>query len=100
MSLAERYRWEAEKADGEIITKGGDLSDCVRISFIPTKAGLMRHDIVGVTLDRRFGRGFVRVIGNQADEYVHCVVAKTFRFYLRCSDGTVLIAPVDYELYL
>ncbi len=33
-------------------------------------------------------------------EYVHCVVCKGFRYYVRSSDGTVLVTPEDYELYL
>lgn len=33
-------------------------------------------------------------------EYVHCLVTETFRMYVRSTDGTVLITPPDYELYL
>ena len=98
--IQERYRWEAEKTNGEIITTGGDLTACVRVSFIPEVIGLPRHDLTGVRLVRRFGRGFLRVMGNKANEYVHCALCRGFRFYLRSSDGTVLITPVDYELYL
>jgi len=59
MPLADNYKWEAEK-DGEIITKGGDLTGCVRFSLIPQRKGLPRIDVCGVRLIRRFGRGFAK----------------------------------------
>lgn len=52
------YTWEAEKKDGEIITKGGDLTGCVRFSAIPTKDGLPRHDIIGKQFKNRFNTRF------------------------------------------
>lgn len=60
MTLADHYKWEAEK-DGEIITKGGDLSGCQRFSLIPQKAGLPRVDICGVDMVKRFARRFAKV---------------------------------------
>jgi hypothetical protein len=58
----DNYKWEAEKADGNIITKGGDISGCVRYSAIPQIPGLPRHDILGKKLKRRFNRGFQKMV--------------------------------------
>lgn len=33
-------------------------------------------------------------------EYLHCVVCKTHRLYVRSSDGAALVTPFDFELYL
>jgi len=99
-ALADNYRWEAETEDGRIITTGGDLGGCARIAFVPRRPGLARHDLSGVDLRRRFGRGFIRVMGTRPEEYVHCVVCRGFRFWLSCSNGSALITPEDFELYL
>lgn len=96
----EYYRWEAELQNGEVIEKGGDLTNAVRISLIPNKAGLPQHDFVGVEFVRRFGRGFVNVMSGSMKDYAHCICLKDSRAYVRCSDGAVLITPKDYELYL
>ncbi len=104
--LSERYTWEAEREDGTIIREGGDLSGCVRFSLVPgtdlnlPSLPLPRHDIIGVPLVRRFGRGFVRVVGPKAPEYLHCCVCRDFRLYVRASDGAALITPAEYELYI
>lgn len=99
--ISENYHFEAEFKDGRIITeKGRDLTGCIRFSYIPTKAGLPRHDLVGVKMIRRFGRGFVRGLGGGMKEYLHCVVCQGFRFYLKSTDGKVLITPEEHELYL
>lgn len=100
MLIQNNYVWEAEKKDGSIIKEGGDLSDCVRFSLIPQVPGLVKHDIFGIPMIRRFGRGFIRVIGDKAPEYVHCCVGKDFRIYVKSSDGGVIITPADFELYL
>jgi hypothetical protein len=97
----ERYSWKAEGANGNLIVAGGDLKGAVRFSLIPSAGtGLPRHDLVGVKMIRRFGRGFVRGMGGGLREYVQCVVCENFRFWVGYSDGTVLISPVDFELYL
>jgi hypothetical protein len=100
MEMRERYQWEAERGDGTIVSEGADLSGCVRFSLIPRAAGLPQHDVTGVPMLRRFCRGFMRVLGPNKDEYVHCVVCPEFRFYVRSSDGAALVTPADYELYL
>lgn len=100
MDLPNAYRWEAEKESGEIIREGGDLSGCIRFSLIPANGNLPGHDITGVPMIRRFGRGFIRGMGGGTREYLHCVVCRGFRFYVRSTDGTALITPEDYELYL
>lgn len=94
------YIWEAEKLDGAIITRGESLAGCVRFSLIPQAAGLPRHDVIGIPLHRRFGRGFVRVLGGKTPEYLHCVVCDGFRLYVTSSDGSILITPYDHEVYL
>lgn len=94
------YTWEAEKEDGTIITEGGDLDGCVRFSLIPSMPLLPRHDIIGVPMVRRFGRGFIRVMGDKPPEYLHCVVCHDCRLYVRSSDGGILITPADHEVYL
>ena len=61
VSLQDRYRWEAEWPDGEIIRTGGNLVDAVRVSLIPAPStGLSQHDLVGVEFVRRFIRQFKR----------------------------------------
>jgi hypothetical protein len=95
----ENYKWEAERADGTIIASGESLMGCVRFSLIPQLPILPPHSIVGVEMERRFCRGFVRALGGGLKEYVHCVVCKGFRVYVR-SNGTVHVTPYDYELYV
>jgi hypothetical protein len=99
-SVQNNYRWEAEKADGTIVTEGGDLTGCVRFSLVPQVPGLVRHDIVGVPMVRRFGRGFIRVMGDSPPEYLHCLVCPGYRLYVRSSDGGAMITPEDHEVYL
>jgi hypothetical protein len=95
------YNWEAERPDGSIMTEGGDLAGCVRFSLIPLPGTeLPRHDVIGVEMIRRFGRGFIRAMGGGMKEYLHCLVCKGFRMYVRSSNGTILITPEDYDLYL
>lgn len=100
MKVADAYTWEAERADGSLITVGGDLTECVRFSLLPQVLGLPRHDVVGVPMLRRFGRHLIRAMGNAAPEYLHCVVTPFYRLYVQSSDGHVRITPPDYELYL
>ena len=60
--VKENYKWEAERSDGQVIVKGGDLTDCVRFSLIPIPMSrLPRHDFVGIPLVKRFCRGFQKV---------------------------------------
>jgi hypothetical protein len=60
VDLAERYKWEAERPDGEIVSSGRNLQGCIRFSLIPEVPGLPRHDFVGVVLRQRFCRAFCR----------------------------------------
>lgn len=60
MEIANNYVWEAEKADGTIVREGGDLAGCVRFSLIPCVPKIIRHDIVGLPLRRRFCRGMLK----------------------------------------
>jgi len=100
MKISDIYKWEAEQPGGEIITKGGDISGCVRFSLIPTVTGWPRHDVAGVKMIRRFSRGFVKMNKGGLQEYIHCVVCKGFRVYVKSTNGTVMVTPEDYELYL
>ena len=101
MNIPEHYRWEGETPGGRIITVGGDLRECIRFSLIPApELHLPRHDLVGVPLTRRFGRGFVRGFGGGTFEYLHCAVCRGFRFYVLSTTGEVRVTPEDYELYL
>jgi len=59
MGIADSYKWEAVR-NGEVITKGGDLTGCERFSFIPQVPKLPHVNIVGVEMVRRFGRGFAK----------------------------------------
>ena len=99
MDIVESYKWVAEK-NGEIITIGESLQGCQKFTLIPQRILLPQHDIVGVKMIRRFCRGFVHGMGGGIKEYVHCVVCDSFRIYIRSTDGTILITPQDYELYL
>jgi hypothetical protein len=176
MKIQDRYRWEAQLANGDVITKGGGLAAAARFSLIPgAKTGLPRHDISGIPMIRRFARCYQKVtigqhtlgalcwetgsrwiatphdlqkelipgdmirknkiaapeswsmveavypehiclirpyegktarfntvknIRNIDTEYVHCVVCKGFRIWIRSTDGAVLLTPQDYELWL
>lgn len=100
MDLQNRYTWQATMADGSIITTGEDLRKAMMVSLLPQTPLLPRHDLMGISFVRRFGRGFVRGMGGGVREYVHCIECKHFRFYVRSSDGNILITPHDYELYL
>jgi hypothetical protein len=99
--VADQYKVEAVSADGspfEIV--GGSLAGAAMVSLVPTVPHLPRHDVAGLKLVRRFGRGFIRAMGGGLKEYVHCIVCDTCRVYVKVSDGTVLVTPADYELYL
>ena len=98
--LPDAYAWEAERPDGAVVRAGADVSDCVRFSLLPQRAGLPRHDVVQVPMLRRFGRGFVRALGGGMREYLHCLVTPGFRLYVRSSDGAAIVTPPDFELYL
>jgi hypothetical protein len=99
LTMQDFYTWEAEKKDGTVITAGESLVDCARFSLI-SNVGLPQHDLVGVEMVRRFCRGFIRGLGGGMKEYIHCVVCKGFRIYVKSSNGMVLVTPEDYELYL
>ena len=101
MHLADHYRVEAFNADGSAYDiVGGNLKGAAMVSFIPAVPGLPRHDVVGLPFVRRFGRGFIRAMGGGLKEYTHCVVCDNSRIYVKVTDGTVLISPADYELYI
>jgi hypothetical protein len=68
MKISETYTWEAEKADGTIITEGADLTDCVRFSLKPSNGNFPAHDVVNVPMVRRFNRGFNKVRFNNQEE--------------------------------
>jgi hypothetical protein len=100
MKLQDRYSWQATLADGTIMDSGEDLKEAQMVSLIPNQPLFPRHDLAGVHFVRRFCRGFLRGMGGGLKEYVHCIVCNQFRFYVRSSNGAVLITPPDYELYL
>ena len=52
--IQERYRWEAEKTNGEIITTGGDLTACVRVSFIPEVIGSRKRQLQHMALTFKY----------------------------------------------
>jgi len=102
VKLPERYRWEATRADGSTFDSGESLEEAAMVSLLPVESLLLpRHDLLGLRFKRRFGRGFIRALGDgQVFEYVHCIVTRDFRVYVRSTNGTVLVTPPDYELYL
>jgi hypothetical protein len=102
LDLPERYRWEATRADGSTFAAGESLEEAVMVSLLPVESLLLpRHDLMGLPFKRRFGRGFIRALGGgQVFEYVHCIVTRDFRVYIRSTNGTILVTPPDYELYL
>lgn len=101
--MENNYRWEAEKADGEIMETGGDLTGCARFSLIPRiGVNLPQHDLVGICFKRRFNRVIQKnVLG--ADKHMivlHVIVAEGFRLYVSDSTGSVAVTPEDYEVYV
>lgn len=102
MRLPDRYRWQATRADGSTFVSGESLCDAVLVSLIPIEGLLLpRHDLTGLIFKRRFGRGFIHALTDgETFEYLHCIVTRYCRFYLRSSDGSVLVTPPNYELYL
>ena len=101
ISLSEFYTWQATMPDGSLRTEGGDLSGAVMVSLIPHEKVIWpRHDFTGLDFERRFGRGLLRGMGGGMKEYLHCVVTRQCRIYLKSSNGAIVITPPDYELYL
>lgn len=101
IKIQERYRWEAQRFNGEVITEGGDLLGCVRFSLIPDpRLSLPRHDFEQVPMIRRFCRGFVNALGGGMKGYLHCIVFESFRIYVSYGNGAVLITPPDFEFYM
>jgi hypothetical protein len=102
MTLADAYRWEAERGDGEIATVGGGLSDCVRFSLLPQRPGLPRHDFTraqGCALVRRFARRFQHS-RRGLFEYLHCLVCERSRVWVRSTSGELIVTGPDEEVYL
>jgi hypothetical protein len=103
LDLKEIYEYEVETSDGTIYKKTNKFnpSNVVRISYIPKLSLLPRHDIIfiGFKLKKRFSRAFMNY-DSSVREYIHCIVADTFRMYLFSSSGKVLITDSNYELYL
>jgi len=101
--LKDFYSFEIELKDGTTITSGNDYlpESVVRVSLIPQIAILPRHDIIFTDFKfvKRFGRGFLKQ-GTGMKEYLQCIITTQFRFYLKSSNGAVLITEQNYELYL
>lgn len=101
--IKDNYTWEIQLKNDVIITKGNNfnINDVVRVSFIPQRILLPRHDLV--ISDFKFKKRFCRGIMNWSSvlkEYLHCVVTDNFRFYLMSSNGQSLITDSNYELYI
>jgi hypothetical protein len=102
-NIRENYSYEVELENGEIYTNTDnyDKNIIVRISFIPQLLLFPRHDLIFTNF--KFERRFCRItmgIASVVQECIHCVVTDSFRFYLRSSNGQVLITEKDYELYI
>jgi hypothetical protein len=100
MDIQASYTWTGTYKNGVEFTTGGDLENAAKIAFYPAAGGLPEHILSGVSMKRRFARGFVRGFGGGMKDYVHCVVGDGFRFWLFSSTGRVLITPEDFELYI
>ncbi len=99
--MQDRYRWQATKSDESILEVGDDLLGVVMVSLIPESPLFPRHDFTGLAFIRRFCRGFMNAInGGELREYVHCIVCEQCRIYIRSSNGSVLVTPPHYELYV
>lgn len=98
--MQNRYDWVATKTDGTTFDVGGDLNDVVMFSLVPQTPLLPQHDFIGVKFKHRFCRGFLNAMGGGMKDYVHCIVCDAYRIYVKYSNGSVLITPPDYELYL
>ena len=102
-NIKERYKWEIELKDGTIIKEGKKYNfkfdDVVRCSYIPTFALFPRHDIIftDFKFKKRFARGFMGW-NSIIREFLHCVITDKFRFYLKSSNGSVIITEKDYEM--
>ena len=101
--MKDNYNWEIQTRDGRVHTKGEDFdpNSVVRVSFISNRLLLPRHDIVltDFKFKKRFCRGMIKQ-SKGMKEYLHIVVTDNFRFYLKSSNGQVLVTSKDYELYL
>ena len=100
-NIKERYKWEIELIDKSIITNHNkfNFNDVVRCSYIPIFALFSRHDIIftDFKFKKRFARGFMGW-NSIIREYLHCVITDKFRFYLKSSNGSVIITEKDYEM--
>lgn len=103
MNIKDRYKWEIELLDGTIINEGNkfDFSKVVRCSFIPSIKLFPRHDIVfqDFKFKKRFARGFMGW-NSIVREYLHCLITDKFRMYIKSSNGSCIITPVSYEMYI
>ena len=101
MDLKTTYTYEIELKDGTIITDHNNFKpeDVVRVSFISLI--FPRHDIIFTDFKfiKRFSRIFMG-INSKITNVLHCVITDKFRFYLKSSNGSVLITEKDYDLYL
>jgi len=108
-ALPGRLTWQ----DGsDIIVSTEDLSNFIDVgSKIATNAtGQTWHEVEQVinnTIKLKrpyFGKtqqiGGKMTIKSKPPEYLHCVIFDNFRAYIKSSDGAIVIAPKDYELYL
>lgn len=101
MNITNAYDYEIELRDGKIITKSNKFNpdEVVRVSY---KSNFFpRHDIIFTDFKfvKRFSRSFMDIT-SKVKERLHCVITDKFRFYLKSSNGTVLVTEKDYELYL
>jgi len=103
MNITNNYKWEIQLKNNEIYTVGNefDHNNVVRVSFVPSRLLLPRHDLIltDFKFKKRFCRGMIKQQMGMK-EYLHCVVTDAFRFYLKSSNGQILITDSTYELYI
>jgi hypothetical protein len=103
LDIKKVYNWEIELKDGTIITDGNKFrfDDVIRCSYIPAIRLFSRHDIVfqDFKFKKRFARAFMGW-NSLIREYMHCVITDKFRVYIKSTNGSCIITPKDYDLYI
>ena len=101
LNVKKRYTWEIELIDGTIINDGNkfDFNKVIRCSYIPSIKLFPRHDIIftDFKFKKRFARAFMGW-NSLVKEYLNCVITDKFRFYLKSTNGSVILTPQNYEM--
>lgn len=104
MRIQDVYRWEAEMADGSVVTGESPVADredmtrCVCFRLLPSDGvPLPKHEIRGVKMARRFCRGFQKHVFHRKTELPGKLFWRDGADEMRVSeDWSGLLQPGDF----